>query len=765
MKTKLAVLLLGLLMTGINFVQAQVTIGSGQAPNKNAVLELISNDSKGLLLPRLELTEASEPAPLAEHVAGMVVYNTGDQILQGYYYNDGTRWILISDTNSSPWRNIETGEPAESATENIYQNAQVSIGATTVNANAQLDVFSTTKGVLLPRMTTLQRDAIVAPLADGLLIYNITTGCYNYYQSIAAKWLSLCGTYDPAKFVFLSCEGGPSMAGSGGLTTGLVAGTPLTSLNTYTITVRVSEPGTYQVLLSTTNGYSYSKEGVFTETGTYTLDLEGQGTPAHEAMGANANLPTATFNGQTVTPDGCTLPTIEVEAAAARYTFDCGSAVVYGEYNKGSSVNNSNYVEVNITVTNSGTTTIETDFANGMRFSSGSVNLTSATTSVKLYAQGSPVNTGSYDYMLTGVTSSGNVTCTFPVVATSDLGNFTNPAKSCRAILADDKTKTDGDYWIQLESGSSTPVKTKCDMTRGGYTLVWSYSEYTARNFYGRASMRGNEMSIWGTASDMNMQLSANNVRNVISTNGANDTIKYEDFRLSRNTMLNLQENKMSKYIVRIMYDPRNLNDPWGEENHMVISPVSTTYDLVNSTGAYTFSGATYVPTTGKMFGLAYKTTSGTAFTYETTPGGSATTYGTGSAFYFGSAYTYGNHWDVAGNITGTRTNIPVTKGDGTTTNITFNPAYYNNIFGFFDESMTTHHFGKCVSGVLVSAGSRPSTSQQATIDGVDDYAFTTSGSSMVTCESEYKYPHSFNWNSKVSPARFEGRFLQWWMY
>lgn len=48
--------------------------------------------------------------------------------------------------------------------------AQTGIGTTTPNASAKLEVASTDKGVLIPRMTESQRDAIVSP-ANGLLIY------------------------------------------------------------------------------------------------------------------------------------------------------------------------------------------------------------------------------------------------------------------------------------------------------------------------------------------------------------------------------------------------------------------------------------------------------------------------------------------------------------------------------------------------------------------------------------------------------------------
>ena len=48
--------------------------------------------------------------------------------------------------------------------------AQVGIGTTNPNASAQLDVSSTTKGFLPPRMTFAQRNAIASPV-QGLIIY------------------------------------------------------------------------------------------------------------------------------------------------------------------------------------------------------------------------------------------------------------------------------------------------------------------------------------------------------------------------------------------------------------------------------------------------------------------------------------------------------------------------------------------------------------------------------------------------------------------
>lgn len=58
------------------------------------------------------------------------------------------------------------------------------IGTSTPSSKAILDLTSTTKGLLLPRMTTTQRDAITSPDA-GLIIYNTTSNKLNFYNGSA----------------------------------------------------------------------------------------------------------------------------------------------------------------------------------------------------------------------------------------------------------------------------------------------------------------------------------------------------------------------------------------------------------------------------------------------------------------------------------------------------------------------------------------------------------------------------------------------------
>jgi hypothetical protein len=69
----------------------------------------------------------------------------------------------------------------------LLANAQIGIGTVTPNASAVLDITSTTQGMLAPRMTTVQRNAIATP-ADGLIVYDTDLKSFYYYVSTTSTW-------------------------------------------------------------------------------------------------------------------------------------------------------------------------------------------------------------------------------------------------------------------------------------------------------------------------------------------------------------------------------------------------------------------------------------------------------------------------------------------------------------------------------------------------------------------------------------------------
>ncbi|MBL7738103.1 MAG: tail fiber domain-containing protein [Chitinophagaceae bacterium] len=90
----------------------------------------------------------------------------------------------------------------------------IGIGTTTPNNSAILDVSSTNKGILLPRMTTGQRDAIASPVT-GLTIFNLDDQCTDVFDG--AFWIKNCGfkqtdsvTVPANSWMQLSNIGGPA---------------------------------------------------------------------------------------------------------------------------------------------------------------------------------------------------------------------------------------------------------------------------------------------------------------------------------------------------------------------------------------------------------------------------------------------------------------------------------------------------------------------------------------------------------------------------
>ena len=168
--------------------------------------------------------------------------------------------------------------------------AQTTIGGLTPDNSAMLDVQSTSKGVLFPRLTTTQRDAI-APAATGLMIFNTTTGCLeiNLGSPTNRAWTEI------------KCEGKAtvncgSATQSGSLMKGVAASSVSISVP-YTLGNGGPYIGTDAISSGVTGLTATLSAGTFT-TGSGTVTLAITGTPATSG--------TATFTLQ-ISGSICTL--------------------------------------------------------------------------------------------------------------------------------------------------------------------------------------------------------------------------------------------------------------------------------------------------------------------------------------------------------------------------------------------------------------------------------------------------------------------------
>ena len=83
--------------------------------------------------------------------------------------------------------------------------SQVGIGTTNPASSAELDVTSTTKGFLPPRMTFLQRNAINSP-ATGLIVYCTNCGSNGELQVFnGSAWTNVSGSIAATGQLLLAC--------------------------------------------------------------------------------------------------------------------------------------------------------------------------------------------------------------------------------------------------------------------------------------------------------------------------------------------------------------------------------------------------------------------------------------------------------------------------------------------------------------------------------------------------------------------------------
>jgi hypothetical protein len=173
-----------LLVAGLSAGAQNVAINNtGTSADPKAMLDISSN-SKGLLIPRM--TQGERDAITAPP-NGLLIYNSSANSFQ--YYNS-TAWNNITHSgivNGTPnkvprflgvW-GLTTGIMTDDGNGVSLNNTSA-----VAHASAILDLTSTNKGMLLPRMSTAQRTGIPAP-ANGLLVYDTDMSAFMFYNGTA----------------------------------------------------------------------------------------------------------------------------------------------------------------------------------------------------------------------------------------------------------------------------------------------------------------------------------------------------------------------------------------------------------------------------------------------------------------------------------------------------------------------------------------------------------------------------------------------------
>lgn len=98
------------------------------------------------------------------------------------------------------------------------QTNNVGIGTLTPAASALLDVDASAgnnKGMLVPRLTSLQRLAILSP-ANSLLVFDTDSACFFYWNGLTANWKSLCNSNTSGVIGSTGSTGAKGSTGIGG---------------------------------------------------------------------------------------------------------------------------------------------------------------------------------------------------------------------------------------------------------------------------------------------------------------------------------------------------------------------------------------------------------------------------------------------------------------------------------------------------------------------------------------------------------------------
>jgi hypothetical protein len=137
-------------------------------PDASSILDIKATGSAvGLLIPRLTTLERNS---FGSSITGLIIYNS-------------TAHTLEVTTSSFVWKDVIYGTTNSASAGATISSGKFGLGTSNPDANAVLDITSTTKGVVLP-MATADPTGV-----EGMIYYNTTTDQVKVYDG--TSWIVL----------------------------------------------------------------------------------------------------------------------------------------------------------------------------------------------------------------------------------------------------------------------------------------------------------------------------------------------------------------------------------------------------------------------------------------------------------------------------------------------------------------------------------------------------------------------------------------------
>jgi hypothetical protein len=177
---------------------------------------------------------------------------------------------------------------------NISAQVAVNTDGSNPDASAILDVKSSDKGILIPRITHAEIKSISNP-ANGLMVFNTDAGRLYVFIASEFKWKEVqLGSAEILYQASLTIGTGNSCSNT------VVYGdyktkVDLSNADSIVINANVTSKGNWEINTDTVNGYSFSGNGIVNTIGNAELVLHGTGKPVNK--GTDLFTATVTLGG------------------------------------------------------------------------------------------------------------------------------------------------------------------------------------------------------------------------------------------------------------------------------------------------------------------------------------------------------------------------------------------------------------------------------------------------------------------------------------